>query len=186
MWSALTNAALRLPARYTASCSTCRRQGDRLWIVPWAMLALNKGRTSFGMQVSDLYDARLDAANCINVQSIPINFSAVFCYQASCVRPGVLDMASQASVCSSSEWPNRGSLATLLEVDKEVRDRMRLQGFFTRWPNPRTVGVPSVKAMSMNPAILEIVAGWWCPYHPSPKCLPIDLCRREVPGQKWD
>ena len=47
-------------------------------------------------------------------------------------------MASQASGCSASEWPSRGSLASLLEVDKEVRDRLRQQSFCTRWPNART------------------------------------------------
>ena len=93
----------------------------------------------------------------------------------------VVNMASHNGAPGSEDsWPELGSLARQLEMDKEIRDRVRETGFFTRWPSTRTVGVPSVKAMGRNPAILEIVAAWWCPYCPCPKCLPIDLCRREA------
>ena len=78
------------------------------------------------------------------------------------------------------DWPAVGSLASLLEESKLVRERARECGHITRWPSDEATGVPSVKAMGLNAFLLARVAGWFCAYSDYPAVIPIDLCRREV------
>ena len=75
-----------------------------------------------------------------------------------------------------------GALATALEANQWVRARLRDQGqsHITRWPNLKTVGIPSVAAMSCNAAVLQMLAEWWCPSQSGPKAIPVDVLRREA------
>lgn len=77
-----------------------------------------------------------------------------------------------------------GSLATILENDKSVRNKLLKnpppQRYFTAWPDMRSIGVPSTKAMGMNKSVLELVATWWCGYYKSPRALDIETMRSEV------
>ena len=89
---------------------------------------------------------------------------------------------SSGSLSEESSALSRGALASALEDSKHIRERLRdrAEGTFTRWPSNECIGVPSVKAMSLNHVMLEIVALTWCPLHSAPKMLPIELCRREA------
>ena len=82
--------------------------------------------------------------------------------------------------CPKETWPEKGSLAALLEQEITVRRRAREKGWISRWPSVQATGVPSVKAMGCNVRILEVIAEWWCPTQATCQCIPIDLMRREI------
>ena len=75
-----------------------------------------------------------------------------------------------------------GALAKLIEANQTLRARVLEfnTGQLTRWPSPTTVGVKSVKAMSLNATLLEVVAEWWVQLMPVPKPPSVDLCRQEA------
>lgn len=80
--------------------------------------------------------------------------------------------------------PEKGSLALKLEALPSVRSQLLTgPGFFTRWPDAKTVGVKSVKAMSLNADVLEEIAMWWCDAFPHVKILDINTARREARTQ---
>ena len=82
--------------------------------------------------------------------------------------------------CEQPTWPERGSLAKILEGIKSVRERLRDAGHMTRWPDIQCTGVPSVRSMGLNARILEETATWWCPHSNGPVYIPINLCRQEA------
>ena len=95
--------------------------------------------------------------------------------------------------CDDAEVPGMsqvplGDLARLLEANSGVRTRVMdaRNGQLTRWPSPTTVGIKSVKAMSLNANILEIMAEWWVGWVSTPKPPAVDLMRREAVLVKFD
>lgn len=72
------------------------------------------------------------------------------------------------------------SLASTLEAERVVRNRVRENGKITRWPSDNKVGLPSVKAMKHNVVCLEHVARWWVQMSPVPCVIPIDRIRKEA------
>ena len=88
---------------------------------------------------------------------------------------------SESSLGDALVLSEAGELASQLERQRVLRERLREKGHFTRWPSLACTGIPSVKAMGMNSRLLETLADWWCPMHRGPTCLSIDLCRREAP-----
>lgn len=78
-----------------------------------------------------------------------------------------------------SLWPPEGELAAAWEAELAVRDGFRKRDHFTDWPVGAT-GVQSVKAMSLNPRALEVLAEQWCPQIPYAKSVPIDYMRQEA------
>ncbi len=81
------------------------------------------------------------------------------------------------------EWPEAGSLASLMDENKVCRRRLlsKDDGFqLTRWPSNKTVGIGSVAAMALNAETLLVMAKWWCAWQPSAVYIPIDLLKREV------
>ena len=60
----------------------------------------------------------------------------------------------------TSKWPPVGSLSAELEQNKRVREHMREKGHFTRWMSVQATGIPSVKNMSLNAQVLEVLASW--------------------------
>ena len=87
------------------------------------------------------------------------------------------------SLSRAASWASLSGLAAAFEEDRGCRDRLREKGYMTRWPDVASTGVPSVKAMSLNARLLEILATWWCQRCDFSKPLPIDLMRREVQGR---
>ena len=81
---------------------------------------------------------------------------------------------------ANTAWPSLGSLAALLEQNKQIRERLREKGHFTRWVSLKATGIPSVKNMTVNTQALEVAARWWCSWQEEPSYIPIDLCRREA------
>ena len=98
-----------------------------------------------------------------------------------------LDEADDAEVPGVSQVP-LGDLARLLESNSSVRERIieARNGQLTRWPSPTTVGIKSVKAMSLNATILEMIAEWWVGWVSTPKPPAVDLLRREAVLLKFD
>ena len=79
------------------------------------------------------------------------------------------------------QLPERGTLAKLLESNEVVRNRLLCGGGkLTSWSSPSAVGCKSVKNMSLNFQLLEIIAHWWCPSYQYAKALTIDLMRGEA------
>lgn len=78
----------------------------------------------------------------------------------------------------------KGTLATLLEQQPALRQRMHDQEnpHVTRWLTKDATGVASVRAMALNPTLLELVAEWYCSVQPNPKALCLSVIRREVGG----
>ncbi|CAK8993079.1 unnamed protein product, partial [Durusdinium trenchii] len=76
----------------------------------------------------------------------------------------------------------KGTLATLLEQQPALRQRMHDQEnpHVTRWLTKDATGVASVRAMALNPTLLELVAEWYCSVQPNPKALCLSVIRREV------
>ena len=76
--------------------------------------------------------------------------------------------------------PDEGVVAIALEADRSIRESFRLHDRCTNWPDEKTVGIQSVKAMRLNARALEILAEHWCQKTPYAKTIPIDFMRREA------
>ena len=76
------------------------------------------------------------------------------------------------------------SLAEMLESQTSVRNSMRNTGKITKWPSPQSIGVPSVKALTLNVPALEQVATWFTRDSPDPGSITIDKIRNEVWGEQ--
>ncbi len=71
-------------------------------------------------------------------------------------------------------------LASMLEDDKSIRNRLVAENRFTRWLKPEAVGIKSVKAMCLNSTALIIMAKWWCPQFSDTTALRIGMVRPQV------
>ena len=78
--------------------------------------------------------------------------------------------------------PPGGTLGDEWASQKLLRNRVKEEGFgyMTRWVNPKAIGVPSVKNMSLNRIALERLASWYCPTQPFPKMISIEVMRNEA------
>ena len=72
------------------------------------------------------------------------------------------------------------SLSHKLADLRLVRTRLVSDGHFTGWINERAVGIKSVKAMSLNASILEVLAKWWCPQFDFTTALRIGAVRPQA------
>lgn len=73
-----------------------------------------------------------------------------------------------------------GELAKVWEEDGLVRNRGRDAKSLTLWPSPKSVGVASMRASSMNARVLEHTATWWVQRSDLPAAIPIDAIRYEA------
>ena len=71
-------------------------------------------------------------------------------------------------------------LASDWEQSPLLRNRGRLNDSITVWPSPKTTGIASMKACSLNAEALELTATWWVQFCTQPAAIPIDLLRAEV------
>lgn len=78
--------------------------------------------------------------------------------------------------------PEPGSLAKILKEEPQVLRRLLTgsEGYMTRWPSQKSIGVKSVRAMALNATILTKMAEWWCAAHGKKKPITIDVCRAEA------
>ena len=73
-----------------------------------------------------------------------------------------------------------GQLATAWDEDKTVRARARTTKALTRWPAPKSKGIPSMKAIDLCCDPLYHIAKLWCPLFTQPKSPPVPLLRAEA------
>lgn len=76
------------------------------------------------------------------------------------------------------------SLAEIWEADSAIRNRGRQNSRLTCWPNPKCMGLASMKACSLNARVLEEVATWWVQRSDKPSSIPIGPLRNEAWGFK--
>ena len=72
------------------------------------------------------------------------------------------------------------ALARMWEGEQELRTLGREKNQLTKWPSPSCIGIPSIKACSLNHVALEYVAQWWTAQSDQPASVPIDLVRNEA------
>ncbi|CAE7194949.1 unnamed protein product [Symbiodinium sp. CCMP2592] len=77
-----------------------------------------------------------------------------------------------------------GQLATVWDEDKAIRARARATKMLTRWPAPKSKGIPSMKAINLCCDPLYHLAKRWCPLFKEPKSPPVPLLRAEAPRCK--
>ncbi|CAE7703188.1 unnamed protein product [Symbiodinium sp. CCMP2592] len=78
-------------------------------------------------------------------------------------------------------WPESGLLAKAFEEDNEIRSIFRHnKGHLLQWPKPSLVGCASLKALSLNVAVLKISLEVWGAAIPAPKSMAIDWLKKEV------
>lgn len=71
-------------------------------------------------------------------------------------------------------------LAKDLESLVCVRDNMRDGKRLLKWNTPRETGIPSMKGLAMNSAVMITIAEKWCPHFKSPRAIPIGPIRKEL------
>ena len=78
--------------------------------------------------------------------------------------------------------PAFGELARRWEAEAFLRQRLfeDTKNYLTRWPCPKTVGVASCQAMSINSRLLELMAEVWVKHHEYPCAFPIGYLRKEA------
>ena len=89
----------------------------------------------------------------------------------------------QRAMGSEIEW-HLGCLAKAWEKDDVLRSRGRANDCLTRWLSPKTKGIPSMRAITLNSDALVHLAKLWCPLMPFAKSPPIPLLRAEAPESK--
>ena len=72
------------------------------------------------------------------------------------------------------------SLARMWEGEQELRTLGREKDQLTKWPGPTCIGIPSIKACSLNHVALEYVAQWWTARSDQPAAVPINMVRSEA------
>ena len=72
------------------------------------------------------------------------------------------------------------ALAADWESDTTIRNVGRQLGGLTKWPDTKSIGVPSMKACSLNSRLLEMTAVWWTQQSEQPAAIPIDMLRMEA------
>lgn len=77
-------------------------------------------------------------------------------------------------------FPEENDLTHKLADLRLVRTRLVTDNQCTKWLNEKAVGIKSVKAMSLNASILEVVAKWRCPQFPYTTALRIGAVRPQV------
>ena len=99
--------------------------------------------------------------------------------------PALLDAAAPASVRvrrgGSSWWPAERELAESWEKDEKVRATFRqLNCHLLCWPDPKLVGVASMKALAMNLTVVKHALQIWGTSLDYPKAMSIDYLKVEV------
>ena len=77
------------------------------------------------------------------------------------------------SLIAKTDLSTLHDLAQQLEENAEVRDVARRFKSCLAWPDPSLVGVPSMKTLGANRALLRCIIEVWCSQHDSPKALVI-------------
>ena len=72
------------------------------------------------------------------------------------------------------------ALSPTWEADALLRNRARQNERVTVWPDPKSMGVSSMKACSQNARVLELIAHWWVERSDKPSSIPIDDIRAEA------
>ncbi|CAE7355826.1 unnamed protein product [Symbiodinium sp. CCMP2456] len=82
-------------------------------------------------------------------------------------------------------WPEKHVFAKQLESDVFVRDSFRTnKSQLLRWTSPETVGIASLKALSLNVQVIKICLEVWGSVSALPKAMAIDWLK-EVMTEAW-
>ena len=73
-----------------------------------------------------------------------------------------------------------GELASDWESDVLLRNRARINGLLTTWPDSKSTGVPSMKAAVLNARAVELATLWWARKREQPEAIKIDDIRAEA------
>ena len=73
-----------------------------------------------------------------------------------------------------------GELASDWESDVLLRNRARINGLLTTWPDSKSTGVPSMKAAVLNARAVEMATLWWARKREQPEAIKIDDIRPEA------
>ena len=73
-----------------------------------------------------------------------------------------------------------GELASDWEGDLLLRNRARMNGVLTAWPDSKSTGVPSMKAAVLNARVVELASLWWVRKRDFPEAIRIDEIRPEA------
>ena len=79
-----------------------------------------------------------------------------------------------------TRWPAKFALAEAWESSPLIRAAFRKNGVLLIWPKPDTVGVASMKALSLNRKVIEMALDVWCFHSDSAKSPPVDWLKREA------
>ena len=77
-------------------------------------------------------------------------------------------------------WPRKFALAELWESSPLLRSAFRNSGVLLAWPKPDTVGVASMRALSINRLATEMALTIWCDHSPTPKSPPVQWLKQEA------
>lgn len=78
-------------------------------------------------------------------------------------------------------WPEKHVFAKQLESDVFVRDSFRTnKSQLLRWTSPETVGIASLKALSLNVQVIKICLEVWGSVSALPKAMAIDWLKEEA------
>jgi hypothetical protein len=83
---------------------------------------------------------------------------------------GVFQWLTRATMSVARDW----------EGDSLIRSRGRHNNQLTVWPCKKSVGIPSMRACSMNSRMLELTASWWVAMVDKPCAIPIGMMRTEA------
>ena len=72
------------------------------------------------------------------------------------------------------------ALSSTWEADALLRNRARQNERVTVWPDPKSMGVSSMKACSQNARVLQLISHWWVERSDKASSIPIDEIRAEA------
>ena len=81
---------------------------------------------------------------------------------------------------AQARWPTPFALADAWESSPLIRAAFPKNGVRLQWPKPDTVGVASMKALSLNRMVVETALDVWCFHSQLAKSPPIQWLKEEA------
>ena len=142
---------------------------------PFCSLELHTRRTDLGAGVA--HSSRALTLPIKDLDLFYILGVVVFQHAVGFGRPRGLKASSHTH---PSPTPGSMSLAADLESEPTLRNVGRETHGLMCWPDKKSQGVASMKACSLNSALLGVTSRWWVQMTAQPSAIPIDLLRCEV------
>ncbi|CAE7669203.1 unnamed protein product [Symbiodinium sp. CCMP2592] len=77
-------------------------------------------------------------------------------------------------------WPEMGKLSSMWEGSNDIRALFRdNKQKLLKWPSPSVVGVASLKALSLNIALVNQAIEVWAEVNPTPKTMSVDWLKQD-------